>query len=56
MMKGIFRYLVALVMVPVGGALGVLGVIQNRWRKERYSRLFPQVMRDLRGDEDPDGR
>ena len=46
-MKLLFRYLVAIVMIPVGGVLGVLGAIQNAIRKQRYNARFKKIMAEL---------
>ena len=46
-MKLLFRYAVATVMVPVGGVLGVFGLIQNRMRSRRYARQRKAMLRDL---------
>ena len=52
-MKLLFRYLVATVMVPVGGVLGVLGAVQNRMRRQRYDELYAKLRQDL--ENPPDG-
>ena len=46
-MKLMMRYLVAAVMVPVGGVLGACGVMQNRLRHRSYRRRQQQILRDL---------
>ncbi|MDP8223836.1 MAG: hypothetical protein P9L99_10790 [Candidatus Lernaella stagnicola] len=43
MLKLIGRYFIALVMIPVGVALGVLGVAQNYLRREHYRRRNREI-------------
>ncbi|MBZ0270917.1 hypothetical protein K8I61_02685 [bacterium] len=38
MVKLILRYLIAIVMIPVGVLLGIGGVIQNRVRRADYEK------------------
>lgn len=46
-MKLLFRYFVAIILIPIGGILGGLGLIQNFLRKKQYDRLYRQIMDGL---------
>jgi hypothetical protein len=45
--KLLFRYFVAIILIPIGGILGGLGLIQNFLRKKQYDRLYRQIMDGL---------
>ena len=51
MIKLILRYVIAAVMIPVGVALGVAGLIQNRLRRKRYLRKQQQIAEKSPADE-----
>ncbi len=50
-MKLIFRYIVAIIMIPIGVLFGVLGWIQNRRRKTRYDRDYKEIVAKMHPDE-----
>lgn len=49
-MKLIFRYIVAIIMIPVGVVAGVLGLIQNRLRRDRYEKTYKKIMEEVKTD------
>jgi hypothetical protein len=45
--KLILRYLIAVIMIPIGVALGVLGTISNQLRRKQYLEKQEKMNREL---------
>jgi len=47
MIKLVLRYVIALVMIPVGIVLGFCGAVQNHLRRHRYQAKHAELQQQL---------